>query len=211
MNETFILIVTMPKTPGHASRISSGVDSEKLVIQRMTRDFCRIGALESPTVDHVLENITGFDIAHFACHGSVDPEDPSNSHLLLQKSGPSGPEVDKLTVSQISKRNISGQTWIAYLSACSTAGIETKILADECLHLASGFRVAGFAHVIGSLWRADDDICVLLAKSFYRSLTKFDTKRSNRAVAEALRNAVLEIRSESPDPELWAPFIHSGA
>ena len=73
------------------ARISSGVDSEKLVIQRMTRDFCRIKALESSTVEHVLENITGFDIAHFACHGSVDPEDPSNSHLLLQKIGPSGP------------------------------------------------------------------------------------------------------------------------
>ena len=173
--------------------------------------FCKIKALESPTVEHVLENITGFDIAHFACHGSVDPEDPSNSHLLLQKSGPSGPVVDKLTVSQISKRNSIGQTWIAYLSACSTAGVETKHLADECLHLASGFQVAGFAHVIGSLWRANDDVCAILAGVFYRSLTKFGAKRSNRAVAEALRKAILEIRSESQDLELWAPYIHSGA
>lgn len=203
--ETSILIVTMPTTPGHGSL--PGVDLEKLAIQKMTKDFCRIKALESPTVEDVLENITKFDIAHFACHGSVDPEDPSNSHLLLQKSG----AVDKLTVSQISKRNISGQTWIAYLSACSTAGVETELLADECLHLASGFQVAGFAHVMGSLWSADDDICVLLAKSFYLSLTKFGTKRSNRAVAEALRNAILEIRSDSQDPGLWAPFIHSGA
>lgn len=89
--------------------------------------------------------------------------------------------------------------------------METELLADECLHLASGFQVAGFAHVIGSLWSADDDICVLLAKSFYLSLTKFGTNRSNRAVAEALRNAILEIRSDSQDPGLWAPFIHSGA
>ncbi len=119
--------------------------------------------------------------------------------------------MDELTVSQISKRNTLGQTWIAYLSACSTAGVETKLLADECLHLAGGFQVAGFAHVIGSLWPANDGICVSLATSFYRCLTKDGTKRSNRAVAEALGNAILEIRSEFPDPELWAPFIHSGA
>ena len=119
--------------------------------------------------------------------------------------------MDELTVSQISTRNLSGQTWIAYLSAYSTARVETKLLADECLHLASGFQVAGFAHVIGSLWRANDDICDLLAGSFYRSLTNSGTKRSKGAVAEALRNAILEIRTESQDRELWAPFIHSGA
>lgn len=207
--ETSILIITMPATPGHASL--PGVDNEKLAIQNITKDFCRIKALESPTVEHALESIIGFDITHFACHGSVDPEDPSNSHLLLQKKGPSGPVVDELTVSQISKKNILGQTWIAYLSACSTARVETKLLDDECLHLASGFQVAGFAHVIGSLWRGVDDICVLLAESFYRSLKEFGTKCSNRAVAESLRNAILEIRLKFPDPELWAPFIHYGA
>ena len=152
-----------------------------------------------------------FDIVHFACHGSMDPEEPSNSHLLLQKSEPSGLIVDKLTVSEISKRYILGQTWIAYLSACSTAGVEAKSLADECLHLNSAFQVAGFAHVIGSLWPADDNVCVRLAESFYSSLTKVGTKHSNRAVAEALRNAVLDIRLESQDFRLWAPFIHLGA
>ena len=91
----------MPTTPGHRSL--PGVDHEKLVIQQMTKNFCRVKVLESPTVDHVLEYITGFDIAHFACHGSVDPQDPSNSHLVLQKDGPLGPVVDELTVAQISK------------------------------------------------------------------------------------------------------------
>ena len=95
--KTSILIVTMPATPRHPSL--PGVNSEKLEIQQITRDFCRIKALESPTVEHVLENIAEFDITHFACHRSVDPQDPSNSHLLLQKRGPSGPVVDELTVS----------------------------------------------------------------------------------------------------------------
>lgn len=79
------------------------------------------------------------------------------------------------------------------------------------LHLAGAFQVAGFAHVIGSLWPANDDICVSLTKCFYQSLTKSGTKSSNKAVAEALQNAILEIRSKLQDPALWAPFIHSGA
>ena len=68
--DTSILIITMPKTPGHESL--PAVESEKLAIQQITKIFCRIKALESPTVEHVLEKITGFDITHFACHGSVD-------------------------------------------------------------------------------------------------------------------------------------------
>ena len=209
ISETSILVVTMPTTPKH--KPLPGVDHEKLAIQQITKDICRIKTFKSPTAAQVLNDLSGFDIVHFACHASADPEDPSNSHLLLQTSGPSGPVVDELTVSDISRKNTLGQTWIAYLSACSTAGVEAKLLADESLHLASAFQVAGFAHVIGSLWPADDDICVRLAESFYRSLTKSGTKHSNRAVAEALRNAILDIRSETQDPRLWATFIHSGA
>ena len=209
-SETSILVVTMPSTPEHKSL--PGVEEENLVIQRITKNICKIKALKTPTAEDVLNDMSGFDIVHFACHGSADPDDPSNSHLLLQKSEPSGPAIDKLTVTDISNRNTLGRTWIAYLSACSTAGVEATGLADECLHISSAFQVAGFAHVIGSLRPADDNICVRLAELFYRSLTKSGIPRHlNRAVAEALRNAILEIRSESPDPRLWAPFIHSGA
>ena len=208
-NETSILVVAMPTTPKHRSL--PGVDREKLAIQQMTRDFCRIKALESPTAKRVLEDMGGYDIVHFACHGSADPKDPSNSHLLLQTSGPSGPVVDELTVSDISKKNTLGRTLIAYLSACSTAGVEASKHADECLHIASAFQVAGFAHVIGSLWPADDDVCVRLAESFYRSLAKTATKHSNRDVAEAYRNAILEIRSKFASPSLWGSFTHWGA
>ena len=219
--KTSILVVTMPTTPEHKSL--PGVEREKLAIQRITKDVCRIKTFESPpTASQVLNEMSGFDIVHFACHGLADPEDPSNSHLALQKSGPSGlPVVDELTVSDISKRNNTNtlvgrprpRTWLAYLSACSTAGVEAKLLADEALHLVSAFQLAGFAHVIGSLWPADDDICVRLAEAFYRHLTKSGCLHSNnRAVAEALRNAILEIREQhTQDPLLWATFIHSGA
>jgi CHAT domain-containing protein len=129
----------------------------------------------------------------------------------------SGPVVDRLTVSRISDVITQGRAWIAYLSACSTAQVKTLKLADGGLHPASAFQVAGFAHVVGSLWPVADDVCVQVAKLFYENLSKGDfaknhpVQSSNLAVAAALRGAVLEVRSErTSDPLGWAAFIHLG-
>ena len=130
-NETSILVVVMPITPKY--KLLSGAVHEKLAIQQMARNFSRINALETPTAKRVLKDMSGFDIVHFACHGSADLKEPSNCHLLLQKSGPAGPMVDKLTVSEILKSNTLGNIWIAYLAACSSAGIEVTNIADECV------------------------------------------------------------------------------
>jgi CHAT domain-containing protein len=206
-----VLMVTMPKTPGQ--KTLDGVDHEKVAIQESAKDFYTVKTLEYPTAEHVLNDMKGFDIVHFACHGSSDSANPSNSHLLLPKNDVSGPIVDKLTVSDISNADTLGQAWIAYLSACSTAEVKAERFADESLHIASAFQVAGFAHVIGSLWSADDDVCVRVARLFYDSLTRSGTAvRQNRAVAEALRSALVQVRSDFiRDPSVWAPYIHSGA
>jgi CHAT domain-containing protein len=88
-----------------------------------------------------------------------------------------------------------------------------RTLADEALHLTSAFQMAGFAHVIGSLQPADDEICVKVAKLFYSFLADAkDSMRLNRSVPEALNYAVRQIAKEHPDrPDLWASFIHLGA
>lgn len=61
----------------------SGVQQERFAIQQITKDNREIKTLESPTAAQVLDVMSGFDIVHFACHGSADPKDPSSSHLLL--------------------------------------------------------------------------------------------------------------------------------
>jgi CHAT domain-containing protein len=161
----------------------------------------------------VLKSIAGSDIIHFACHGSSDSTKPSDSHLLLRKSSASGPVVDRLTVSDISKVETLGRARVAYLSACSTAEVKATRLADESLHIAGAFQVAGFAHVIGSLRPVDDDASIRVAKHLYEELSSTGkVQHPTQAVAAALRSAVLQLRSESPyDPSLWAAYIHSGA
>jgi CHAT domain-containing protein len=55
------------------------------------------------------------------------------------------------------------QTIFAYLSACSTAENRASRLQDEVVHLASGFQVAGFSHVIASMRSSNDKVCVEMA------------------------------------------------
>lgn len=88
-----------------------------------------------------------------------------------------------------------------------------KSLVDESIYMASAFQVAGFTHVIGSLWPADDDVCVRVAELFYKSLVMYkSTADPNQAVAAALREAVLQIRNEYANrPGVWVLYVHLGA
>ncbi|KAK3689124.1 CHAT domain-containing protein, partial [Podospora appendiculata] len=106
------------------------------------------------------------------------------------------------------------RAWLAFLSACSTAEVAVSALASEGIHLASAFQLAGFPHVVGSLWPVDDDVCVDVAGKFYRELLVSEGANAGNdgRVARALREAVVGVRKEHPDtPGLWAPFAHFGA
>jgi hypothetical protein len=151
------------------------------------------------------------DVVNFACHGVSDLTNPSNSSLILQKilEPDSKLASDNLTVQQISENNLT-QPKITYLSACSIVENRAQELADEVIHLASGFQVAGFAHVIGSMWPSCDDVCVKVAKTFYQRMGICGLT-SAKTVASALRELVNEVRSQSPkQPLLWVQYTHRG-
>ena len=165
-----------------------------------------------PSKKAVLDNLSSCNIAHFACHGVSMPTNPCNSHLLLL--GPGGTEADPLRIKELSNRNLE-RSMLAYLSACHTANYTSETLLDEAIHIASGFQLAGFPHVIGTLWEASDLKAREVATEFYNNL--FDSLDSGQGfedgiVVEALHKAVASLREECEDnPILWAPFIHLGA
>ena len=68
-----------------------------------------------PTRAAVLEHLPGCAIAHFACHGYIDPADPSQSRLLLHDH-----RRNPLTVAALAPVALD-HARLAYLSACSTA------------------------------------------------------------------------------------------
>ncbi|KAJ5210187.1 Tetratricopeptide-like helical [Penicillium cf. griseofulvum] len=200
-----MLLVTMPKTPGEDDL--PGVTAESQAIQEAVVTPHTVKLLIQPSAEIVLHGLQDCSIAHFACHGSSDMSDPSNSFLALQGQD----SVDRLTVKKISESHMK-EAWLAYLSACSTAENQTSELADEALHLASGFQVAGFAHTVGSMWSSNDEICVQVAAIFYRELITGGLVEGNRAVATALHTAVMTVREQNLErPYLWAQYVHFGA
>ncbi|RPB22604.1 hypothetical protein L211DRAFT_788544, partial [Terfezia boudieri ATCC MYA-4762] len=51
------------------------------------------------------------------------------------------------------------QERLAYPSACSTAESTLSDNGDQVTHIVSSFHIAGFSHVIGTLWLSNDQAC----------------------------------------------------
>ncbi|KAH9212722.1 CHAT domain-containing protein [Leptodontidium sp. 2 PMI_412] len=206
-----VLVVAMPTTPGQ--RALKGADCEADAIKDIFAPLSPCQVLRHPTAEQVLACIPGSTMVHFACHGSADLVDPLKSRFMLQKDGDRGPAADSLTFSMISAATVThDSSWLAFLSACSTAAVRADRLKEESLHLAGAFQVAGFVHIVATLWPADDDACTRLAALFYTHLTCPQGQSGYASPASALRKATLQLQSEYPNrPSIWAPFIHMGA
>jgi hypothetical protein len=78
---------------------------------------------------------------------------------------------------------------------------------DQCI------QVAGFAHVIGSLWDADDAASIEVTRNFYTTPPMEedpDQSRDNR-VALSLNRAINAAIIEDPEmPLWWANYVHYG-
>ena len=220
-----ILVVAMPSTPKGPEGVKkpeklAGVTEEVAQITTLAHTNDRtISTFFHPSANEVLQKLSHCQIIHFACHGVSDRFDPSSSGVILQtekkitEDGTAAvPEQDFLTVYRISELKLK-HAQVAYLSACSTAESRIPLLKDEMIHVASGFQVAGFPHVVGCLWPAGDSECVEVSKRFYSSiLDETADICDGGTVAVALQNAVMAVRAADPEmPALWAQFVHYGA
>lgn len=220
-----VLIVAMPTTPGLEGdgRLSFVPEEARMLASRLPgaitlrepdpADMSGTSAAArdpdtTPTRANVLTRLAFCSAAHFACHGSSDPVDPSGSHLLLHDH-----REAPLTVSALNSVRLD-HARLVYLSACSTALTANIRLIDEAIHLTSAFQIAGYPHVIGTLWAIDDRVAVEIADAFYARIisahpgTALDANEAAVALHEAIRKA----RDAFPaTPSLWASHIHAGA
>jgi CHAT domain-containing protein len=97
---------------------------------------------------------------------------------------------------------------LAFLSACST-GRPGGRLADEAIHLASAFQLAGYRHVIATLWPIVDRHAVDIADQIYTTLTTAGEDDVAGAVHAAVRR--MRRRWGWNSPSVWASHIHAGA
>lgn len=196
------LIVAMPSTPD--ARDLPGVAAEKRVLAGLLPGSTVLEG-DAATYDRVRAELARHGIAHFACHGLSDRADSAASRLLLHDHA-----TRPLTVAAVSGLHLPGAD-LAYLSACSTSDT-SPLMTDEALHITSAFQLAGYRHVIGTLWPADDSAAATIAEAVYTHLTDGGTRPP--AVADcalALHLAVRALRSQSSTtPAAWASHVHLG-
>ncbi len=160
----------------------------------------------SATHAAVVSALPGHAYAHFACHALGDLRRPSENRLVLHDHG-----ERPLTVRDLARLRLPSVR-LAYLSACDTLRT-TPELADEAVHLVSAFQMAGFPHVVGSLWQVDDTIGARVAQQVYAALGGGGAggRLDVAGTASALHAAVRALRADYPaTPSLWACQVHLG-
>ena len=194
------LLVALPLTPGQQDLPAAAREADAFA-----RRFTNALQLRGPdaTAGAVAEALKGCPrLAHFACHGIQDISNPSVGHLALYDGA--------LAIGEISGLRLQ-ETELAFLSACETSrgGVE---LADEAITLATAFGLAGYRHVIGTLWSISDELASDIAERVYAALTQPDRSGIQAdKTAAALDAAVLEARQCCKgEPWLWAPYVHIG-
>jgi hypothetical protein len=192
------LVVSLAQTPGGAPL--PGAAPEAALVAELFPGGLWLDA-EHASVAQVRRALYRHSWVHFSCHGVTDPSSPSNSGLILHDG--------RLSAFDISaRRPVDAE--LAFLSACSTSqgGLG---LPDEAVHLAPSFQLAGFTHVIGTLWTVSDKIARQLTGEFYASLREDAARGRPFDPALALHHPVRALRERLlPAPHLWAAHVHIG-
>jgi tetratricopeptide (TPR) repeat protein len=178
------LLVAMQKTPGYAPLRFADAEVEVLrdICKAIPADFVDPGQLR----DDIIAQLPECCIFHFAGHGCTNSADPSQSHLLVYDG--------KITVAALLEMNLRKRPpFLAYLSACGTGRVRNDDFLDESIHLISACQLAGFRHVIGTLWEVNDELCTEMARLTYEGIR--DGGMTDGSVCLGLHNASRELRN----------------
>ena len=197
------LLVKMPTTLD--DKELTNVSTEVSSVERIIQDRFQVTSLDRPKRNSVLPLLATSSMAHFACHGTANLNDPSLSQLKLQdwKSAP----LDVRTLLGSSLKTLQ----FVYLSACETAASKVLKLREECIHPSAAFQMAGVPYIVATLWNAEDNFSVEIAKDFYVSLIDGQEEVDFGQSAKALHSGVFKARGRGVDVLLWGAFIHVGA
>lgn len=138
-----------------------------------------------------------YNVLHFACHGTVNLDDPMLSCLRL---APDGENDGYLHAGEVFDLYLNAA--LVTLSACES-GVGKITYGSEMLGLPRAFMFAGTPSVVASLWKVDDAATSDLMVAFYSNL-----KTMNKG--EALRQAQIKMIKEGKTPFQWAAFCLYG-
>ena len=180
-----IVLVGMEQTPSQKDLPFASLEVDRLAT------LCENMKLQikkpQPFREQVITAVRDCTIFHFAGHGSTNPSDPSQSSMLLSDG--------ELTVADLFETNLHSQKpFLAYLSACGAGQMKHDGLINEGIHLIGAFQLAGFQHVIGTLWEVSDESCVTVATRTYRRMK--ECGMSDDSVSEGLHHTCKVLRDQ---------------
>lgn len=144
------------------------------------------------------DQVSSYDILHFATHSTVSHSDSWRSRLWLARDTTSA--ASYLTLDEIVALDLEAD--LVVLSSCES-GSGRYSLGEGFEGFVKGFMLAGVDNVIVSLWPVEDFTTSVFMKRFYQHL--------GDGYAKALRLAKLELL-ESPrrrhhHPYYWSSFV----
>ena len=149
---------------------------------------------EAATGEVLRERGPASRFVHIATHGWFRQDNPMFSSIRLGNSN--------LSLFDLYQLNLPCE--LVTLSGCGT-GLNVVVGGDELLGLVRGLLYAGAQGVLVTLWDVNDRSTAGFMKLFYEHL-----KSKGQNKAEAVRQAMQEIRKEYAHPFYWAPFVLVG-
>jgi CHAT domain-containing protein len=195
-----VVVVGDPKMPefgGATLAPLPGARQEAITIGKLLKTAPILG--EQATKSFVLQQMPSAKILHFATHGLLDTVQGDIPGAIAL--APSGKDSGLLSSGEIFDLKLNNADLVV-LSACDTG--RGEITGDGVVGLSRSFVAAGAPSVLVSLWAVDDGSTGELMSEFYRQLQTQPNK------AQALRQAMLKIRKQRPEPFHWAAFTLIG-
>ncbi len=172
-----------------------GAEQEARAVAKLLGTNAIIG--DAATKETVVAQAPAADLLYFATHGIASADDPLGSGFLAL----SGTDAAHSRWSVLEVQHANLRARLAVLSACQT-GLG-QVNNAGIIGLARSFQLAGVRRVVVSLWNVSDAATADLMQAFVKQL-------KTQMPAEALRQAMLEVRPRHPDPAHWASFMLYG-
>jgi CHAT domain-containing protein len=170
-------------------------------VKSIERDYIHVTVMtgREATETWVRENLSKYQVVHFASHGEFDSVAPLFSALKL---APSADADGDLQVHEVTGIRLSSV--LVTLSACQS-GLGKLESGDELVSLSQAFVYAGTRSILSTLWRVDDVATALLVKHFYRNYV-------TKSAADSLREAQLQVLNDGrhAHPSYWAGMTLTG-
>jgi CHAT domain-containing protein/tetratricopeptide (TPR) repeat protein len=200
-----------PPTEAYARLLGTSQEANAIIeiAEDEGEDFLSLTGFEVNRESVLDEELSQYQILHFATHGFLNDRSPGESGLVLSQYDEQINSLQGdnfLSLTDVFNLNLPAE--LVVLSGCRT-GLGANLRGEGLVGLTRGFMYAGAERVLVSLWSVDDEATAALMSRFYDELID-----KNNSPAEALRAAQLQLLQDDNStwqtPYYWAAFTLQG-